>query len=57
MLDLQTQILCTLACKRIMSLPIPDKDPVSGKAMQHRLDASSLTEGWNNSRDILDRAS
>lgn len=43
------------ACKRIMALPIPDKDPVHGEAMHHWLDAPSSTEGWNEWRDDLDQ--
>lgn len=45
------------ACKRIMSLPIPDRDPVTGQEMVQWLDAAPSTEGWNAFRDSLDRTS
>ncbi len=44
------------AAKRIMMLPIPSKNPVSGQPIQPWLDAvSSVDGGWNNYRDGLDR--
>jgi len=52
-----SQDLYQQACKRIMTLPIPDKDPVSGEALHHWLDAPSSTENWNDWRDSLDRTS
>ena len=52
-----SQDLYLQACKRIMALPIPEKDPVSGEALHHWLDAPSSTEGWNDWRDSLDRSS
>ncbi|MGJ8531830.1 MAG: hypothetical protein ACSHYC_06575 [Alphaproteobacteria bacterium] len=52
-----SQDLYQQACKRIMALPIPDKDPVSGEALHHWLDAPSSTENWNDWRDSLDRSS
>lgn len=49
-----SQDLFKQTCKWIMSLPNPDKDPVSGEAMHHWLDAPSSTEGWNEWRYSLD---
>ena len=45
------------ACKRIMSLPIPERDPVSGLEMSAWVNAPPSTEGWNEWRDALDRSS
>lgn len=46
------------ACKNIMSLPIPDKDPVTGETMSLWRDApSSVDGGWNDWRDGLDTSS
>ena len=45
------------ACKRIMTLPIPDRDPVTGRAMDAWIDAPPSTEGWNAFRDGLDHTS
>lgn len=43
------------AAKRIMMLPIPARDPVTGAAMQEWLDApSSVDAGLNDFRDGLD---
>lgn len=43
------------ACKSIMALPIPDRDPVTGKPMIEWLEApSSVDGGWNDWRDGLD---
>ena len=43
------------AAKRIMMLPIPDKDPVTGKPMRQWLSApSSVDAGLNDFRDGLD---
>ena len=43
------------AAKRIMTLPIPAKDPVSGQPMHQWIDAaSSVDAGWNDFRDGLD---
>ena len=43
------------AAKRIMMLPIPAKDPVTGAPMQQWLDApGSVEAGWNDYRDGLD---
>ncbi len=43
------------ACKRIMSLPIPDRDPATGEVMMDWHDApSSVDGGWNDWRDGLD---
>lgn len=45
------------AAKRIMMLPIPPKDPVTGKSMTEWHDApSSVDGGWNDYRDGLDAA-
>ena len=45
------------AAKRIMMLPIPDKDPVSGLALNSWTAAvSSVDGGWNDFRDGLDRS-
>jgi len=50
-----TQALYYQACKNIMSLPIPDRDPVTGAVMHHWHDApSSVDGGWNDWRDGLD---
>ena len=50
-----TQALYYQACKNIMSLPIPDRDPVTGEVMRHWHDApSSVDGGWNDWRDVLD---
>ena len=44
------------AAKRIMMLPIPDRDPVTGKALKQWLEApSSVDGGWNDFRDGLDQ--
>lgn len=44
------------AAKRIMMLPIPDRDPVTGKPLQQWLEApSSVDGGWNDFRDGLDQ--
>lgn len=45
------------ACKRIMSLPIPNLDPVTGLPMSHWHDAPPSTESWNDWRDGLDATS
>jgi uncharacterized protein YjlB len=42
------------ACKRIMSLPIPTQDPVTGAPMTDWHTAPPSTEGWNDWRDSLD---
>ncbi len=43
------------AAKRIMTLPIPDKDPATGDILHHWHDApSSVDGGWNDFRDGLD---
>ncbi len=43
------------AVKRIMMLPIPARDPVTGGAMQHWIDApSSVDANLNDYRDALD---
>ncbi|MEL6103725.1 MAG: hypothetical protein AAFR68_20745 [Pseudomonadota bacterium] len=43
------------ACKRIMMLPIPDRDPATGEIMHAWHDApSSVDGGWNDWRDGLD---
>lgn len=42
------------ACKRIMALPIPDCDPVTGGPLQEWHAAPSSTEFWNEWRDGLD---
>lgn len=53
-----TKELYYAACKNIMSLPIPDKDPVTGKPMREWLEApSSVDGGWNDWRDGLDASS
>ena len=45
------------AAKRIMMLPIPDRDPVTGLALTSWLEApSSVDAGWNDFRDGLDRS-
>jgi len=45
------------AAKRIMMLPIPARDPVSGEPIRQWLDApSSVDAGWNEYRDGLDPA-
>lgn len=44
-----------LACKLIMSLPIPDRDPATGEVMREWHEApSSVEAGWNDWRDGLD---
>lgn len=44
------------AVKRIMMLPIPDRDPATGKPLHQWLDApSSVDAGLNDLRDGLDR--
>ncbi|MFK7855320.1 MAG: hypothetical protein AB8B79_14450 [Granulosicoccus sp.] len=46
------------AAKRIMMLPIPSKDPVSGEPIASWLEApSSVDGGWNDYRDSLDASS
>ena len=45
------------AAKRIMALPIPTRDPVTGGAMEHWLGAAPSTERWNDWRDGLDAVS
>ncbi len=46
------------ACKNIMSLPIPDRDPVTGEILRQWHDApSSVDGGWNDWRDGLDASS
>ena len=46
------------APKRIMIVPIPARDPVTGKALEQWLDAPpSVNGGWNDVRDGLDAAS
>lgn len=46
------------ACKSIMALPIPSKDPVTGEALRQWHDApSSVDGGWNDWRDGLDASS
>ena len=46
------------ACKRIMMLPIPDKDPATGKAMpEWHAAPSSVDGGWNDWRHALDSRS
>jgi uncharacterized protein YjlB len=43
------------AAKRIMMLPIPDKDPATGEILHQWHDApSSVDGGWNDFRDGLD---
>lgn len=43
------------ACKQIMALPIPDRDPVTGDSLHQWHDApSSVDGGWNDFRDGLD---
>jgi uncharacterized protein YjlB len=43
------------AVKRIMMLPIPARDPVTGAAMREWIEApSSVDAGWNDFRDGLD---
>jgi uncharacterized protein YjlB len=43
------------AAKRIMMLPIPSRDPVTGELLSAWLDApSSVNGGWNDYRDGLD---
>ena len=43
------------ACKRIMMLPIPDKDPATGQTMVQWHEApSSVDGGWNDWRHALD---
>ena len=46
------------ACKSIMSLPIPNLDPVTGQPLHQWHDApSSVDGGWNDWRDGLDASS
>ena len=46
------------AAKRIMMLPIPDRDPVTGEGIHQWHDApSSVDGGWNDYRDGLDVSS
>lgn len=46
------------AAKRIMMLPIPGRDPVTGAPLHQWIDApSSVDDGWNDYRDGLDRSS
>lgn len=46
------------ACKRIMMLPIPDRDPATGRAMpKWHAAPSSVDGGWNDWRHDLDRRS
>ncbi|MEM6373050.1 MAG: hypothetical protein AAF727_09775 [Pseudomonadota bacterium] len=46
------------ACKRIMMLPIPDKDPATGLAMpEWHAAPSSVDGGWNDWRHALDKRS
>ena len=46
------------AAKRIMMLPIPERDPVTGEPLHEWLDApSSVDAGWNDYRDALDLSS
>lgn len=46
------------ACKRMMLLPIPEKDPATGKPMPEWHDAPSSVEGgWNDWRTGLDATS
>ena len=46
------------ACKIIMSLPIPDKDPATGNILRQWREApSSVDGGWNDWRDGLDSGS
>jgi uncharacterized protein YjlB len=55
--EFSTQEDFRAAAKRIMMLPIPSADPVSGKPLQQWLDApSSVDGGWNDYRDGLDRS-
>lgn len=42
------------ACKRIMALPIPERDPVTGNALQEWHDAPPATEVWIDWRNRLD---
>ena len=51
-----TPELYAQACKRIMALPIPDRDPATGEAMTDWHAApSSVDGGWNDWRDGLDK--
>lgn len=44
------------ACKRIMMLPIPGKDPATGEPMLHwHVAPSSVDGGWNDWRHVLDK--
>ncbi|MEM6986002.1 MAG: hypothetical protein AAF499_05635 [Pseudomonadota bacterium] len=53
-----TEALYYVACKNIMSLPIPDKDPVTGETLSAWHAApSSVDGGWNGWRDGLDASS
>lgn len=50
-----TDDLFRAAAKRIMMLPIPAKDPATGKALSEWIEApSSVDAGWNDFRDGLD---
>ena len=50
-----TPELYRAACKRIMMLPVPDKDPATGLTLHQWHDApSSVDGGWNDFRDSLD---
>lgn len=53
-----TEGLFRQAVKRIMMLPVPPWDPVTGEAPQRWLDAPSSVDGrWNDFRDGLDATS
>ncbi|MYH59150.1 MAG: hypothetical protein F4145_14415, partial [Boseongicola sp. SB0675_bin_26] len=53
-----TDELFRQAAKRIMMLPIPPRDPVTGEVLQQWHDApSSVDGGWNDFRDGLDATS
>ena len=46
------------ACKRIMMLPIPDRDPATGEPMpEWHAAPSSVDAGWNDWRTSLDARS
>jgi len=46
------------ACKRIMGLPIPERDPATGNPMsQWHAAPSSVDGGWNDWRKSLDSVS
>ena len=54
--ELSREIAARLA-KRIMAIPIPSRDPVTGAPMQSWIDApSSVDGGWNDFRDGLGAA-